>query len=73
MDLNGLDWNLSLQIDFIEIPEINHHPPNLRQLTSNNVRKRELEEEEKRLRQSGKKKELEQFSRIKERSKFINN
>ena len=73
LDLNGLDWNLSLQFDFIEIPEINHHPPNLRQLTSNNIRKRELEEEEKRLRKSGKKKELEEFLRIKETSKFINN
>lgn len=73
LDLNGLDWNLSLQFDFIEIPEINHHPPNLRQLTSNNIRKREFEEEERRLRQSGKKKELEEFLRIKESSKFINN
>ena len=73
LDLNGLDWNLSLQFDFIEIPEINHHPPNLRQLTSNNIRKRELEEEERRLRKSGKKKELEEFLRIKETSKFINN
>ena len=73
LDLNGLDWNLSLQFDFIEIPEINHHPPNLRQLTSNNIRKRQLEQEEKRLRQSGKKKELEDFLRIKESSKFINN
>lgn len=73
IDLNGLDWNLSLQFDFIEIPEINHHPPNLRQITSNNIRKRELEEEERRLRQSGKKKELEEFLRIKESNKFINN
>jgi len=73
LDLNGLDWNLSLQFDFIEIPDINHHPPNLRQLTSNNIRKRELEQEEKRLRQSGKKKELEEFLKIKDSSKFINN
>ena len=73
MDLNGLDWNLSLQFDFIEIPEINHHPPNLRQITSDNIRKRQLEEEERRLRKSGKKKELEDFLRIKESSKFINN
>ena len=73
LDLNGLDWNLSLQFDFIEIPEINHHPPNLRQITSDNIRKRQLEEEERRLRQSGKKKELEDFLRIKESSKFINN
>lgn len=73
LDLNGLDWNLSLQFDFIEIPEINHHPPNLRQITSDNIRKRQLEEEERRLRKSGKKKELEDFLRIKESSKFINN
>ena len=73
LDLNGLDWNLSLQYDFIEIPEINHHPPNLRQITSDNIRKRQLEEEERRLRKSGKKKELEDFLRIKESSKFINN
>tara|TARA_R100001594_G_scaffold150583_1_gene212502 strand:- start:3165 stop:4493 length:1329 start_codon:yes stop_codon:yes gene_type:complete len=73
LDLNGLDWNLSLQFDFIEIPEINHHPPNLRQLTSNNIRKREFNEEERRLRKSGKKKELEEFLRMKESSKFINN
>lgn len=73
IDLNGLDWNLSLQFDFIEIPEINHHPPNLRQLTSNNIRKREFEDEERRLRQSGKKKELEDFLRIKNTTKFTNN
>eukprot|EP01044_Picomonas_judraskeda_P002214 COSAG03_NODE_152_length_11474_cov_37.043077_10_plen_448_part_00 len=72
IDLNGLDWNLSLQFDFIEIPDVNHHPPNLRQLTSNNIKKRELEEEERRLRASGKKKELEDFLRIKNTTKFVN-
>lgn len=62
IDLNGLDWNLSLQFDFIELPEVNHHPPNLR----DKVMKNKLEAEEKRLRASGKKKELEEFLKIKE-------
>jgi len=70
LDLNGLDWNLSLQFDFIELPQVNHHPPNLREITSNKVLKRQFEEEERRLRASGKKKELDEFLKIKEQARL---
>ena len=72
MDLNGLDWNLSLQFDFIEIPEVQHKPPDLRKLRELNIKKREFNEEEKRLRQSGKKKELEEFLNLKATEDFEN-
>ncbi len=72
MDLNGLDWNLSLQFDFIEIPEVQHQPPDLRKLRELNIKKREFNEEEKRLRQSGKKKELNEFLNLKATEDFEN-
>tara|TARA_R110001632_G_scaffold50709_2_gene126605 strand:- start:4384 stop:5694 length:1311 start_codon:yes stop_codon:yes gene_type:complete len=73
IDLNGLDWNLSLQFDFIETPDVKHIAPDLRELTNDNIKKKELELEERRIRLSGKKKELEDFLRIKDTAKFVNN
>ena len=73
IDLNGLDWNLSLQFDFIETPEVQHTAPDLRQLTSNNIKKKQFDEEEKRLRLTGKKKELDDFLKIKDTTNFVNN
>ena len=70
IDLNGLDWNLSLQFDFIEIPEVEHHPPNLREQALSKARKNELDRQEKKLRTTGKKKELEEFLKIRETEKF---
>ena len=70
IDLNGLDWNLSLQFDFIETPEVQHQTPNLREQTNNKIVQRQFEEEEKRLRASGKKKELEEFLEIKANTKL---
>ena len=72
IDLNGLDWNLSLQFDFIETPEVQHQTQNLREKANNNIVQRQFQEEEKRLRATGKKKELEDFLRIKETTKFPN-
>lgn len=72
IDLNGLDWNLSLQFDFIETPDVKHIAPDLRQLTSNNIKKKEFEDEERRIRLSGKKKELDDFLRMKENANFTN-
>ena len=66
IDLNGLDWNLSLQFDFIQLPEVQHQPPNLREDTSNKRLKRQLEDEEKRIRATGKKKELDKFLKIRD-------
>ena len=72
IDLNGLDWNLSLQFDFIETPDVKHIAPDLRQQTNNNIKKREFDDEERRLRASGKKKELDEFLKIKESTNFTN-
>ena len=66
IDLNGLDWNLSLQFDFIELPEVQHQPPNLREITSNRMMKKQLEDEERRIRATGKKKELDEFLKIRD-------
>ena len=66
IDLNGLDWNLSLQFDFIELPEVKHQPPNLREETANKILKRQLEDEERRIRATGKKKELDEFLNIRD-------
>tara|TARA_R110002126_G_scaffold37131_8_gene112396 strand:+ start:2624 stop:3970 length:1347 start_codon:yes stop_codon:yes gene_type:complete len=73
IDLNGLDWNLSLQFDFIETPDVKHIAPDLREITNDNIKKKELELEERRIRLSGKKKELEDFLRIKDTANFVNN
>ena len=72
IDLNGLDWNLSLQFDFIETPDVKHTAPDLRQLTNNNIKKKQFDDEERRLRASGKKKELDEFLKIKETTNFVN-
>ena len=70
IDLNGLDWNLSLQFDFIETPEVQHSTPNLREQARSRARKNELDRLEQKLRKTGKKKELEDFLKIKETEKF---
>lgn len=70
IDLNGLDWNLSLQFDFIEVPDVEHQPPDLRKQQHTERMRREFDEEERRLILSGKKKELDEFMRIKKTTKF---
>ena len=66
IDLNGLDWNLSLQFDFIEVPEVKHQPPDLREETANKRIKRQLEDEERRIRATGKKKELDELLKMRD-------
>tara|TARA_R110002110_G_scaffold215506_3_gene429391 strand:+ start:515 stop:1684 length:1170 start_codon:yes stop_codon:yes gene_type:complete len=70
IDLNGLDWNLSLQFDFIETPEVIHQAPDLRTAARTKVRDHKFNKEEQRLRATGKKKELDEFLKIKETEKF---
>tara|TARA_R110000787_G_scaffold897_11_gene3277 strand:+ start:52 stop:1407 length:1356 start_codon:yes stop_codon:yes gene_type:complete len=70
IDLNGLDWNLSLQFDFIETPEVIHQAPDLRTAARTKVRDHKFNKEEQRLRTTGKKKELDEFLKIKETEKF---
>ena len=70
IDLNGLDWNLSLQFDFIETPEVIHQAPDLRTAARTTVRDHKFNKEEQRLRATGKKKELDEFLKIKETEKF---
>ena len=70
IDLNGLDWNLSLQFDFIETPEVIHQAPDLRTAARTKVRDHMFNKEEQRLRATGKKKELDEFLKIKETEKF---
>ena len=65
IDLNGLPWNLSLQFDFIELPEVQHQPPDLRKISRDNAK-------EKQIRATGTKKELEEFLKQKEQEQLPN-
>ena len=65
INLNGLDWNLSLQFDFIELPEVQHQTPDLRKISRRNAR-------EKQIRAGGNKKELEEFLKQKEQEDLPN-
>ena len=65
LNLNGLDWNLSLQFDFIELPKVKHITPDLRKQSRDNTK-------EKQLRTTGKKKELDEFLRLKEQEQLPN-
>jgi len=65
LDLNGLDWNLSLQFDFIELPEVKHQAPDIRKISRSNAM-------EKQIRATGTKKELEEFLKQKEQEELPN-
>ena len=72
IDLNGLDWNLSLQFEFIQLPEVEHKVPNIRDQVRIKARNTELDNEERRIRSTGKKKELEQFLKARDQEQLPN-